>query len=271
MKETVKPPGPRFQEIEEVDGGHFSLGGRAVLPICSGTCQVKDGVREELNTQSEFGLSLAPHLATVRGRVLPPAPLEYRQGRDRSGPVTPIDGGWNLRDRGGDFKFIKPGVCECFATIIFDGQAQPAKVQQFVSEFRRFARTRGMDIGDNVDFRDDFGRHGSSDLLEWLSMLKKEIEGKYRRNLGFLLCILPPTNRRSGPLMGLYQTLKRWSHVVSYLPTQCVLSDKALGKLITNPPCATRAPQPQPCLPRPAPLPATPQQHLPNMAGTTRA
>jgi hypothetical protein len=246
MNETVKVPRDRFQVIEQV---RDDLRGEMADPAAAG--------------MAEFGLSLEPHLATVRGRVLPPAPLEYRQGRDRSSSVTPIDGSWNLRDGGGDFKFIGSARCECFATLVFDMSAQQQQVRHFVQQFCSFAEKRGMDIGQCVDDL-GVGHNPPHDLLEWLSNAKKQIEDKCRRKLGFFLCILPPTNRRTGSLMGLYQTLKRWSHVVSYLPTQCVLSDKALGKLMTNNSCARRVPEPQPCLPRTAPVPMP-------MAGTTRA
>jgi len=74
---------------------------------------------------------------------------------------------------------------------------------------------------------------GDSHLRDGASVeqfLVREVS-QLNEDIGMLFCIIPD----KGNSAFLYPAIKRWSHTISGIPTQCLQGPKALGKLLTNP------------------------------------
>ena len=138
---------------------------------------------------------------------------------------------WNLRaPQGGDYAFVKAMKADGYAVICFE-RCNERDVDEFCQKLENFARQRHMDLGRRIGRIIDgsnAGRRGDS--IE--SFIDLEIKQMQQRP-GLVICFV--SDKQTQNAQFLYPAIKRWSHTVSGIPTQCLQGPKALGKLKTSP------------------------------------
>jgi hypothetical protein len=142
-------------------------------------------------------------------------------------------GQWNLRaDRGGDLAFQEAGRAGAF-TIVSFARTNQGNVGKFKDMLTRMARDRGMELGQYREARVDatnWKRGGGPEVERILEDVARSLG---LQPLDLIICIMDDNQTMNGK--ELYPAIKRWSHTVSNIATQCVQQGKACGKLMSNP------------------------------------
>jgi len=190
-------------------------------------------------TLKGFQTSMSTSLAQAGAVILDSPVLQYRDARDALVEVraNPQKGEWNLRSPTGrgDLKFIESASNEGgFVVIKFD-RAEDRDVDKFTSTLERMAGDRGMHLGTRLGrVLDGSGKRYGSEVVSFLDSNIKMIEREGRR-VGLVLCVIGSNVAQNAK--ELYPAIKRWSHTIAHIPTQCVQGGpgKAMGKLMTSP------------------------------------
>jgi hypothetical protein len=145
-------------------------------------------------------------------------------------------GEWNLRaPRGGDLKFIQSGVNEGGFVVIKFERADDRTVETFTRKLESMARERGMDLGRRLGpVLDGTSKRYGADVVNFLDSNVKMLEQRESKRVGLVLCIIG--SNVAANAKELYPAIKRWSHTIAHIPTQCVQGGdkKAMGKHIDN-------------------------------------
>jgi len=153
-----------------------------------------------------------------------------RNGKETEVRVQAAKGEWNLRGPSGDLQFVEPAVCRGFAVINFERSADQRQMDAFIQKFKSMARERGMNIGEQVGrILDGTNKRYGKDVENFLESQVKVLGSKIEAVICFI------GNKSADNAKELYPAIKRWSHVKSGIPTQCVQAGKAAGKLVTSP------------------------------------
>ena len=186
-------------------------------------------------TPMAFEIDFGKQLIEANATILRSPVLQYKASGQRNAPLQDVQvmsgkGEWNLRAGSGDLGFYQPGRVDGFAVVKFE-RADDRLVSTFIDKLMGFARSRGMDIGRQegniVDLSSQ--RHGEA--------IEKALDTAIRRlgtRVGLVICFIG--DKQAMNAKELYPAIKRWSHVIGCVPTQCVQVGKATGpKLGTSP------------------------------------
>ena len=196
--------------------------------------------KEKDSTLKGFQTSMSTSLAQAGAVILESPVLQYRDARDALVEVraNPQKGEWNLRNPSGrgDLKFIESGSNQGgFVVIKFD-RAEDRDVETFTRKLESMARERGMDLGRRLGrVLDGSGKSRSKDVVAFLDSNIKMIEQREGTRVGLVLAVIGSNVAQNAK--ELYPAIKRWSHTIAHIPTQCVQGGpgKAMGKLMTSP------------------------------------
>ena len=104
------------------------------------------------------------------------------------------------------------------------------QVNRFCDNFERMARDRGMNLGVRIPDVNATHCRSGSDVVNILEKTKKDAELQGGLQVGLIVCIIGNTVGKNA--QELYPAIKRWSHVIAGVPTQCLQQGKALGKFL---------------------------------------
>ena len=211
IKVTTEEPVKRFDAVKKIHHDLVSTGSLAA---------------------DQFGLRIDNRLIEVNAKQLKPTNIYYADGRTGQMAQASVDmkqGSWRLGGGGAEMAFIKPIEISSYAVINFERGSDPRKMIDFLGMLERMAKGRRMSLGNRVGGDrncgvidgTNAGRNGES-IDRFLEMELKRLPDKP----GLLICIMGDKVAQNGAF--LYPAIKRWSHTVSGIPTQCVQKVKAL-------------------------------------------
>jgi eukaryotic translation initiation factor 2C len=186
-------------------------------------------------TPMAFEIDFGKQLIEAEATILRSPVLQYKASGQRNAPLQDVQvmsgkGEWNLRAGSGDLGFYQPGRVDGFAVVKFE-RADDRLVSTFIDKLMGFARSRGMDIGRQEGTIVDLSSHRHGEAIE------KALDTAIRRlgtRVGLVICFIG--DKQAMNAKELYPAIKRWSHVIGCIPTQCVQVGKATGpKLGTSP------------------------------------
>lgn len=161
-----------------------------------------------------FGLEVK-ELSETSAKVLEPCEVVYMRGNQEStADINKEKGSWNLAN---GLSFIQPASSNGWAIVICEQLMPDEKdIDGFVDTFKKIAGERRVRLGDHRGI---------------ISYRQEPVEALLERcinefgNVGLVVCII---GNAQGKNVGTYAAIKRWSHTVSGIPTQCVQASKAL-------------------------------------------
>ena len=212
IKLTSEPPKGRFDRITAI---HKDL--------------LEDERNDPAKTLASFGMRIGSDLVKASAVVMESPKLCYADahGKPCTVPVKANDGSWQVRAGPNDLQFIDPGSCRGFAVANFERSARD--IEGFVRELANMARLRGMDIGGQIGrVLDGTGKRYGKDVEDFLESQVKMLGSRVE----LVICIIG--NKDAENARELYPAIKRWSHVKSGIPTQCVQAFKATQKMVRD-------------------------------------
>ncbi|CAI5536952.1 unnamed protein product, partial [Closterium sp. Naga37s-1] len=166
---------------------------------------------------AEFGIRVAPQMATVNARVLPTPTLKYSDsGGERT--VVPQVGAWNMMNK----RVLTGAVVRRWALVNLSRLPRPA-AEQFGRDLAHMCNVTGLQMEQRMCVPMAAGHPGQMEAI--LRNLARQLTPAQRPmpDVDIVVCIL---NEGNGPLYG---NLKRLCETELGIVTQCCLATK-LGK-----------------------------------------
>ncbi|KAI9217730.1 ribonuclease H-like domain-containing protein [Blastocladiella britannica] len=162
-----------------------------------------------------FGLSVAPQLMSIQGRILPPPSL----GVDR-GSVVPRDGSWNFANR----RVLRGVKVTAIGVLVLANRRFFAedKIRGHMDAFAHTSELMGLSFDARCmnDFPVQYASESPQQIGRALPALATAVQQQFGKPADFLVVIL---GRKS---VDTYAEIKRIGDTVIGIPTQCLVSNK---------------------------------------------